>query len=123
MRLIREKKGGEYVEAAIVLPILTILTICFVIAAVFTFKALKLQCSIQKEVLERADETESIYEIVEGEGETVKNLPGDLVAFPLIKIYDVQYSAIDEASIVMIKGKADEIFKIFQGDGIQAQTE
>ena len=59
--MLRNKKGGEYVEASIVLPLLVLLIVSMIYAMIFFFSHTDRQMKLHKASLDKAKTSSSLF--------------------------------------------------------------
>ena len=101
--MLRKKNGSEYVEAAIVLPMIVLIVVSFLGAATFCWRSLEMQCRVQAELLDRARESEALYDVCRGEG-SFSLTPGGAFSGTLSGTYRAEMTVLDERRISEIGG-------------------
>ena len=98
-KCIRNKKGNEIVEAAIVLPILILIIISLISISVFHYTSFINECSVQKEIVDITSNDDSLMKIVERSKSDVSAYSGFYLN-TFRRDYTTIGYVIDEASII-----------------------
>ena len=95
----KNKKGSENIEAAIVLPIIILIIMSLIGLSIFRYEALCNQLDAQREALERAGASASIYKKIEIKSFTSTET-GGAAETELRGTYVARITVIDEAAII-----------------------
>lgn len=111
------KRGSEYVEAALVLPIIILIMISIAAASAFCYRALVNQIELQSVLLKEAAASEALFEIKNIDNETSSHIQG-LYDDTLSAGHSMTAYAVDEAGIIRLGRFAD-----VSGDGQEGCNE
>jgi hypothetical protein len=104
------KRGSEYVEAAIVLPMIVLIVASFIFLTAYFYSSLKLQCRIQESLISEAGESErTLFKYKRKE--QYSSLQVGLDKQILNHEIESYVYAIDEAAIIRMGSTYDELFK------------
>lgn len=70
------KKGSEFVEGAMVLPIIILIIVSLIGALIFCYESLEKQCDLHSQLIEMAEQNESIFKVVEENIESSSYIKG-----------------------------------------------
>ena len=96
--MLRKKRGSEYVEAALCLPLIVIIVVSFLGAATFCYRSLEMQCRVQAGLLDQARASAALYTVFQGE-ETCSLAPGGAFSGTLVRTYRTEVTVLDERRI------------------------
>ena len=108
-RLLLSRRGGEYVEAAFVLPMLVLIMISFIWCTVFFYGRLECQCEMHTQLLDEADRSTALITIKRTE-KTYSSLPQGLVSVALGGEIRARTYVFNEAELIRTGRIADGLF-------------
>lgn len=97
------KKGEEFVEGAIVLPVIILTAVSFIMALVFLYNVLLSQCKVQDMLLEKSACKDHLYKKIYLEEDTSSRI-GGLADLILTDRYRGEITVIDEAELIRLGG-------------------
>ena len=100
-RIVTNRKGEEYVEAAIVLPLLILVILSMIMIAVFLFTFQVKQTEAQAAAMREAADTDRVFGIVRKSASSSENIRG-LFAEHVSKGGTYRAYAISQADAVML---------------------
>ena len=99
MKTILNKRGNEIVEAAIVLPVFVLIVVSLIGVCLFKYNAFKVECEVQREVVDAIRNDKSVIKIIEKATES-SGYPGGLFNGVMYSVYTPYGYAVDEEIIL-----------------------
>ena len=101
-KLLKSKRGEEYVEAAIVIPLFILTVLGLMMLMLFYYLSLGTQLKTHKNLVEQGGSNKKVFTIMKAEEQTSKKMQG-IVGITMKKDTDGCYYGLNEARTVRIR--------------------